>query len=187
MSTTTPDCCFSGASNMLSVDEAIASLLQHVQPTTVTERVALHDAANRILATDITSSINVPGFDNSAMDGYAFNSHDMERAQAKGLEITQRIPAGTTGTPLQSGSAARIFTGAPVPEGADTVTMQEICRIENNHMVLKKRLPQVPTSARVAMILQRATPSLNAVPCCELHNWDWHHPSAWLESMSTGG
>ena len=140
MSATTPDCCFSGANNMLSVDEAIASLLQHVQPITVTERVALQDAANRILATDITSSINVPGFDNSAMDGYAFNSHDMERAQARGLEITQRIPAGTTGTPLQPGSAARIFTGAPVPEGADTVTMQEICRIENNHMVLEKAI-----------------------------------------------
>jgi len=72
------------------------------------------------------------------MDGYAFSSSDMERAQAEGLEITQRIPAGTTGTPLQPGSAARIFTGAPVPEGVDTVAMQEICRIENNRMVLEK-------------------------------------------------
>ena len=138
MSAATPDCCFTGTNDMLSVEEAIASLLQHVQPTTSTERIALHDAANRVLASDITSSINVPGFDNSAMDGYAFNSHDIEQAQAQGLEITQRIPAGTTGTPLQSRSTARIFTGAPVPEGADTVAMQEICRIENDHMILEK-------------------------------------------------
>jgi molybdopterin molybdotransferase len=140
MSAATPDCCTTDTSNMLSVEEAIASLLQHAQATTVTESVALHDAANRILAANITSSINVPGFDNSAMDGYAFNSHDMERAQATGLEITQRIPAGTTGTPLHPGSAARIFTGAPVPEGADTVAMQEICHIENDHMVLEKSI-----------------------------------------------
>lgn len=140
MSAATPDCCTTDTSNMLSVEEAIASLLQHAQAPTVTESVALHDAANRILAANITSSINVPGFDNSAMDGYAFNSHDMERAQTRGLEITQRIPAGTTGTLLHPGSAARIFTGAPVPQGADTVAMQEICHIENDQMVLEKPL-----------------------------------------------
>lgn len=138
MSAATPDCCFPNSADMLSVDEAIAALLQNVQPVTATEPLALMDAGNRVLATNITSTIDVPGFDNSAMDGYAFNSSDMERAQTEGLEITQRIPAGTTGTALQPGSAARIFTGAPVPEGADTVAMQEICRIENDRMVLEK-------------------------------------------------
>jgi len=138
MSAATPDCCFSNSADMLSVDEAIAALLQNVQPVTATEPLALMDAGNRVLATDITSTIDVPGFDNSAMDGYAFNSSDMERAQTEGLEITQRIPAGTTGTALQPGSAARIFTGAPVPAGVDTVAMQEICRIENNRMLLEK-------------------------------------------------
>jgi len=138
MSAATPDCCFSNSADMLSVDEAIVALLQNVQPVTATEPLALMDAGNRVLATDITSTIDVPGFDNSAMDGYAFNSSDMERAQTEGLEITQRIPAGTTGTALQPGSAARIFTGAPVPAGVDTVAMQEICRIENNRMVLEK-------------------------------------------------
>ena len=138
MSAATPDCCFPNAADMLSVEDAIASLLQHAKPITETEQVDLIDAANRVLATNISSTIDVPGFDNSAMDGYAFSSSDMGRAQAEGLEITQRIPAGTTGTPLQPGSAARIFTGAPVPEGVDTVAMQEICRIENNRMVLEK-------------------------------------------------
>lgn len=138
MSAATSDCCFTNAAGMLSVEDAITSLLQHAQPITETEHVALIDAANRILATNITSPIDVPGFDNSAMDGYAFSSHDMERAQVKGLEITQRIPAGTMGAPLQPGSTARIFTGAPVPEGTDTVAMQEICRIENDRMVLEK-------------------------------------------------
>lgn len=138
MSAATPDCCFPNAADMLSVEDAIASLLQHAEPINETEQVDLIDAANRVLATNISSTIDVPGFDNSAMDGYAFSSSDMERAQAEGLEITQRIPAGTTGAPLQPGSAARIFTGAPVPEGVDTVAMQEICRIENNRMVLEK-------------------------------------------------
>ena len=138
MSAAIPDCCFPNAADMLSVEDAIASLLQHAKPITETEQVDLIDAANRVLATNISSTIDVPGFDNSAMDGYAFSSSDMEQAQAEGLEITQRIPAGTTGTPLQPGSAARIFTGAPVPEGVDTVAMQEICRIENNRMVLEK-------------------------------------------------
>ena len=138
MSAATPDCCFPNAADMLSVEDAIASLLQHAKPITETEQVDLIDAVNRVLATNISSTIDVPGFDNSAMDGYAFSSSDMEQAQAEGLEITQRIPAGTTGTPLQPGSAARIFTGAPVPEGVDTVAMQEICRIENNRMVLEK-------------------------------------------------
>ena len=138
MSAAIPDCCFPNAADMLSVEDAIASLLQHAKPIAETEQVDLIDAANRVLATNISSTIDVPGFDNSAMDGYAFSSSDMGRAQAEGLEITQRIPAGTTGTPLQPGSAARIFTGAPVPEGVDTVAMQEICRIENNRMVLEK-------------------------------------------------
>jgi len=137
MSAATPDCCFTNTADMLSADEAITALLRNVQPVTATEHVALMDAGNRILATNITSSIDVPGFDNSAMDGYAFNSRDMELACTQGLEITQRIPAGATGTPLQPGSAARIFTGAPLPEGADTVAMQEICRVENTRMVLQ--------------------------------------------------
>ena len=79
-----------------------------------------------MLAAPVTSAIDVPGWDNSAMDGYAIRHADLA-AHGGRLRVAQRIPAGATGTPLEPGTAARIFTGAPVPEGADTVVMQEIC------------------------------------------------------------
>jgi molybdopterin molybdotransferase len=130
--------CFAPQPSLLSVDVAVATLLEHAHPLEDNEYVPLGHAAGRILAHDLLSPIDVPGFDNSAMDGYALHSSDMELAQTRGLVISQRIPAGTRGNPLQSGTAARIFTGAPVPEGADTVLMQEDCRIENDRVFVGK-------------------------------------------------
>ncbi|MBE9516379.1 MAG: molybdopterin molybdotransferase MoeA, partial [Proteobacteria bacterium] len=78
------------------------------------------------LATAVESSVNVPPHDNSAMDGYAVRAADVT-TEGVTLPISQRIPAGQTGTPLKAGTAARIFTGAPIPEAADTVVMQEFC------------------------------------------------------------
>jgi molybdopterin molybdotransferase len=123
---------------MLGVDEAVATLLEHAHPIGDGERVPLGNAAGRIALQDLLSPIDVPGFDNSAMDGYALHSRDMALAQTRGLDVSQRIPAGVQGKPLHPGSAARIFTGAPVPEGADTVVMQEHCRIENDRLFIGK-------------------------------------------------
>jgi molybdopterin molybdotransferase len=95
------------------------------------ESTQLRSAAGRILARDYYSDIDVPPLNNSAMDGYAVLSGDL-KSQATSLKVTQRIAAGQKGEQLSSGEAARIFTGAPLPKGADAVVMQENCQVEKD-------------------------------------------------------
>jgi molybdopterin molybdotransferase len=132
------DPCFAPRSPLLSVEDALATLLAHALPLDDSERVPLGKASGRVLSRDLLSPLDVPGFDNSAMDGYALHSRDMDIARTRGLVISQRIPAGVQGKALQPGAAARIFTGAPVPEGADTVVMQEVCRAEGDRVFVEK-------------------------------------------------
>src|SRR3989442_7707897 len=80
--------------------------------------------------------MNVPPMDNSAMDGYAVRTADVQRPETR-LKGAQKIPAGSTGKPLAPGTAARIFTGAPIPAGADAVVMQELCMQEGDEIVVK--------------------------------------------------
>ena len=109
---------------LMALDDALSQLLAHAQPLDVEESVATFDADGRVLAHDIVSALQVPPQDNSSMDGYALRCADVSTAGAR-LRVTQRIAAGHTGVPLHSGEAARIFTGAPIPVGADAVVMQE--------------------------------------------------------------
>jgi molybdopterin molybdotransferase len=111
---------------MLSVNEAIDSLLNSGQRLVESEQIDLISALGRILAEDIIASLDVPPADNSAMDGYAFRQGDWQDAQSE-LPISQRITAGSVPQALEPGTAVRIFTGAEVPAGADTVVMQEHC------------------------------------------------------------
>ena len=120
----TVDCC--STPGLISVEQAQKKILAQATAVAQTETVDIFDALNRVLAEDMRSSIDVPGYDNSAMDGYAVRSEDCQRA-ANELPVSQRIPAGQVGSALQAGTAARIFTGAPIPEGADAVVMQEMC------------------------------------------------------------
>jgi molybdopterin molybdotransferase len=113
-----------------SLDEALAELLAAVSPLRETETVSTFDADRRMLAQDVVSPLDVPGFDNSQMDGYALRSSDVPEAGAV-LQVTQRIAAGHFGKALEPLSAARIFTGAPMPDGADCVVMQEECETVN--------------------------------------------------------
>jgi len=129
----TADCC--ATPDLISVDQAIEKMLSQAEPVTKTESVDILDALNRVLAEDLLSTINVPGYDNSAMDGYAVYSDDCQTTGAK-LPVTQRIPAGQVGKVLKKGTAARIFTGAPIPEGADAVVMQEMCESDDNDVVI---------------------------------------------------
>ena len=108
---------------MKTFDEALHYLLTKAIPTKQTESISIFDALGRILAEPIVSPVNVPPHDNSMMDGYALHGFDLEHNDT--FEVSQRIPAGTTPLPLQTGTAARIFTGAPIPEGANMVVMQE--------------------------------------------------------------
>jgi molybdopterin molybdotransferase len=108
----------------MSLDEALKTLLAQINPLMGVESVATLDADGRILAQDLVSALQVPAFDNSSMDGYAVRSTDVQEAGIE-LTVTQRIAAGHFGQPLLPGQAARIFTGAPVPPGADAIVMQE--------------------------------------------------------------
>lgn len=109
---------------LMPLDEAIAVLLAKARPLLPAESVGTFDADGRVLAQDLVSGLTVPPRDNSAMDGYAVRAADCATPGTE-LAVTQRIPAGTVGTPLAAGTAARIFTGAQIPEGADAVVMQE--------------------------------------------------------------
>ena len=109
---------------LMPLDEAIAQLLAKAAPKLPEESVVTFDADGRVLAQDLVSGLTVPPRDNSAMDGYAVRAADCATPGAV-LQVTQRIPAGAVGTPLAAGTAARIFTGAQIPEGADAVVMQE--------------------------------------------------------------
>jgi len=108
----------------MALDDALASLLAKARPVLASESVSTFEADGRVLAKDVVSSLTVPPRDNSSMDGYAVRVADCAIAGAM-LTVAQRIPAGSVGTPLAAGTAARIFTGAQIPEGADAVVMQE--------------------------------------------------------------
>ena len=108
----------------MPLDEAVASLLAKAAPAVGTESVRTFEADGRVLAQDVVSALTVPPRDNSSMDGYAVRAADCATADSV-LQVTQRIPAGTVGSALAAGTAARIFTGAQIPEGADAIVMQE--------------------------------------------------------------
>jgi molybdopterin molybdotransferase len=110
---------------MISYEEALNKLLAAAIPVEQTELVDTLHARDRVLRECLKSSMQVPPMDNSAMDGYALAFADLGFAQGPGLPISQRIPAGAQPHALAAKTCARIFTGAPIPLGADTVIMQE--------------------------------------------------------------
>lgn len=113
---------------LLAVTEALDRIMANAQPVREVEQLPLSAAFGRVLAADHRAVVDVPGFDNSAMDGYAVRSGDTGKESV--LELSQRIPAGQIGLALAPGTAARVFTGAPLPPGADSVVRQEECRID---------------------------------------------------------
>lgn len=133
---------------MLKADQLLDALLERAHGVDETEVVATGAALGRVLAVPQTSTITVPPLDNSAMDGYAVRVADVTVAGVR-LPVSQRIPAGTVGTPLQPGTAARIFTGAPIPPGADAVLMQEYSHVEGGLVVIHAR-PQPGENVRRA-------------------------------------
>jgi molybdopterin molybdotransferase len=132
-----------GRARLLPLEEATERIIRHCRSLVNVETIDLEHGNGRVLATDIMASCDVPPWDNSAMDGVAVCAQDA--LADKVLSITQRIPAGSAPQPLQPGSAARIFTGAPLPAGADTVVMQENCEF-----VLPAAAPQADISPRSA-------------------------------------
>jgi len=122
--------------SMISVSEALERLRNQCKVLVDDKKIKLDDGLGRVLASDVVSAINVPPADNSAMDGYALRCKDW-RGSDHALEVSQRIAAGTPPRPLKAGTAARIFTGAEIPVGADIVVMQEKCRTDGQSVLIE--------------------------------------------------
>jgi molybdopterin molybdotransferase len=119
---------------LLSVDDALGRMLERAAPVAEIEEVPTLEATHRVLARAQRSTMDVPPMDNSAMDGYA-----VRIADGPELKVAQKIMAGAVGRPLEPGTAARIFTGAPIPAGADAVVMQEHTAVNGDVVTLKKK------------------------------------------------
>ena len=135
------DDCFAFNGPLLPVADAERLFVERVAPVEGTETTALRDAVGRVLAEGIIAPVDVPPFDNSAVDGYAVRAADLQAAGETRLAIVDRVTAGRAADhALKTGEAIRIFTGAPVPAGADTVFMQEDCRVEGGAVIVPSGL-----------------------------------------------
>ena len=135
---------------MLTAQQALDHLLSHAKPVHETESVAMQASLGRVLAENVNSLVDVPPLDNTSMDGYAVRTADTQHS-GNLLKIAQRIPAGSVGTTLEPGTVARIFTGAPVPPGADAIVMQEDCSIPEG----STDLVQINTAPAVGQWIRR--------------------------------
>jgi molybdopterin molybdotransferase len=135
-------------SPLLGLDDALARIVAsvHALPSTEIDVIGTWDAHGRVLAHGVVSQVNVPPFDNSAMDGYAVCTADLQ-ADVCTLPVSQRIAAGDSPCALVRGTAARIFTGAPLPLGADAVVMQEHCEVLEMHGAVRINMLPKPAQA----------------------------------------
>lgn len=133
----------SGASPLMALEEALQRVTRSAQALAIreTEEIATFDALGRVLAQDVRSGLDVPPADNTSMDGYAVRCADIQPDQA--MDVSQRIAAGQFGMSLAGGTVARIFTGAPVPEGADAVMMQEDAQVLEDGRVQFIKAPSI--------------------------------------------
>jgi molybdopterin molybdotransferase len=131
------DDCFAFGGTLLPVEEAARLMASHVPPVAEIEPVTLADSLGRVVAADVISPIALPSFDNSAVDGYAVRHADLAGTGETRLKAGGRIQAGSRDpAAIRPGEAVRIFTGAPMPPGADTVFMQEDVRVEDGTVIL---------------------------------------------------
>jgi molybdopterin molybdotransferase len=132
------DDCFAFGGTLLSVDAALALIAQRVTPVVGEETVPLAEATGRVLAHDLVAGMDLPPHANSAVDGYAIAHADLLTDRDTTLPVTGRAAAGhPLGRAIERGEAIRIFTGAPMPDGADTVMMQEDCTLADGKVTLK--------------------------------------------------
>ena len=130
------DDCFAFGGPLMSVDEAVGLIASRVSAVSETETVALVEADGRILARDVAAPLPLPPFTNSAVDGYALAGSELPRDKERAFPVSGRVAAGLAAEQAQPGHAVRIFTGAPMPEGTDTVFMQEDVRVDDRGNVV---------------------------------------------------
>lgn len=133
-------CGCDGETGLLPLDAALARITRSVDAVAGTERVALREARGRVLAAPVAAQAMSPPFDNSAMDGYAVDAGALAGPGPWRLPVSERVQAGgAAAAPLRPGTAVRIFTGAPLPPGADTVVIQEDVEEADGAVVLRAR------------------------------------------------
>ena len=130
--------CFKYSKKRISLEKAVSILEKRIKCIKKTQKIKLDQSLGRILSKDIISKLNVPPFDNTAVDGYAFKYSDLNKNKETKLKLSGRIAAGQNfNKKIKKGDVARIFTGAKVPEGTNTVIMQEDCNVNDNKIILK--------------------------------------------------
>ena len=130
--------CFKHSKKRISLEKAVSILEKRIKCIKKTQKIKLDQSLGRILSKDIFSKLNVPPFDNTAVDGYAFKYSDLNKKKETVLKLNGRIAAGQNfNKKINKGEVVRIFTGAKVPEGTDTVIMQEDCNVNGNKIILK--------------------------------------------------
>ena len=130
------DDCFAFGGALMPVDEAVALIGARVSPVQGTQTVRLEEADHRVLAQPLFAPVPLPLFANSAVDGYAMRSADLPHDAPRAFPVSARVQAGSPAAPIAAGTSVRIFTGAPIPEGADTVFMQEDAELDEAGRVL---------------------------------------------------
>jgi molybdopterin molybdotransferase len=154
---------FAFGPGLLSVEQALARASANLKPIAEIESVSLVEADGRILAHDLISEVNLPPFFNSAVDGYAVRHADLQSGGETTIPVIGRIAAGGTGSaPLPAGAATRIFTGAPMPDGADTVFMQEDVRLDGDRVILPHGLKPGANCRPAGEDLPQGAVALNA-------------------------
>ena len=155
------DDCFAFGGKLLTLDEARAVIVAETRPVSGTERMTLHDADGRVLAADLIAPMDLPPFRNSAVDGYAVRLADLEGQGA--MPVLGRLPAGAPAhDPLPPGAARRIFTGAAMPPGADTVFMQEDVELDGGSVRLPPGLKRGANTRPQGEDIAAGTPALRA-------------------------
>jgi molybdopterin molybdotransferase len=131
------DDCFAFSGPLMPIEEVERLIAERVAPVNEVEQVALGDALGRVLASDLIAPIDLPPFSNSAVDGYAVRHADLSAQGETRLRVTQRVTAGSAAAAsVGAGEAIRIFTGAPMPAGVDTVFMQEDVQVDGDDVVV---------------------------------------------------
>jgi molybdopterin molybdotransferase len=157
------DDCFAFGGTLLGVDEALALIARRVTPVVEPETVPLGEALGRVLAHDLVAAMNVPPHANSAVDGYAIVHADLLRDEETVLPVTGRAAAGhPLGRAIEPGEAIRIFTGAPMPDGADTVMMQEDCVLTGGRVAMKPGLKKGANRRHAGEDVERGVVALTA-------------------------
>ncbi|MGN8095113.1 molybdopterin molybdotransferase MoeA [Methylobacterium sp. 22177] len=156
-----PDC-FDAATAPMRVADAVALIRARLPILSGTETVPLADADGRVLADDVIAPLDLPPFDNAAVDGYALRAADLAAGGETRLPVGGRVPAGHPAGDPGPGAAVRIFTGAPVPAGTDTVVMQEDVRIDDGSVILPEGLVSGANRRRAGEDVARGSTALRA-------------------------